>query len=282
MFDKLIASERARMRLKFICIFIEGVLVLAVLFMFFNMAFGWFARNRVLNASGMQVKPMGYELPTVNAWRFDLTDEDSGEAIDKTGTWVDACYHSDPEEAWDILPLTEQDHNGGTGEKFTFRSIHLGTVDNLLFASEDNTFYVRFNVSDLSAIGATANVACEIGPEDLHFYDLEGTERTSVLTAEQKTAFSQLVTVEWQVSDTAYDMTVAADAAALTALFDNSDTDTLATDGTAAVTSGHTGPYYVYLRFSPHLENCFTATDAISEYMPCQLVFDASVTLVLE
>ena len=274
-----------------------GLFVLGVVLLYLNSAFGWFAMNEDVSGGGAGVKSTGQLTPGVHAWRFDIkpagsqTPVETGEDFIKDGIWVDALDTATTDDANDIVSVAL---NTGTGEKYTFISLHLGTVDNLLDLSDDNCFYIRLDMTADVIGNRGAAVSASYAANSMKFYSSTGAE-VSKATLDAKSAeiynlLLGLVDIDCAVSATPYDMTTAAGATAVEALFETAAaanaTVTLDTnyiqlartgESTAVYAPSDDTPYYLYMRLRPDLATCFDATHDISEYMPCQILFNMQI-----
>ena len=275
---------------RFIAVILVGAIAGLSVFLFFNNSLGWFVNSKTVSGSGMRVAPDGSVLPDMQAWRFDLDatvngDED-GDALIKTGSWVNAIDTSTATTPKGILPVVVQTYGSGeSGEIFTFRSLHLGNVDNLLTLSNDNCFYIRFDVTGelfQSAIGYSLTTA------DVHVYDFDGNDQTAYIDALEDEnhnslnalqQFVDIFQVDAAVSSSEY--TPEDDQDDIDALFYTGDERTgMLTNGAALRDLGEqSDAYYIYVRFSPDLEKCFEATDDIVAIMPCEITFDLTLSL---
>lgn len=275
---------------------VAGVVIL------FNSTLGWFSKNRNVSGEGMGVHGKDMSFPSVHAWRFDMDNED-GESFDKSGTWVEGLdvSTSDPIDLV-CVEATSQSSNSAEEaqrEQFTFVSLHLGTVDNLLDLSEDNCFYIRLDVTDdiIADLGTSVRASYTIS--DIVFYDNRRVDQTSALETSFPEVYEELcglIDVDCAVSLGAKAMTVSAEATEIEGFFDTCVNESSAAEVTAdadeyvqldrsgtstpiytASESGGSSAYYIYVRLRPDLATCFDATHDISVYMPCQIVFDISL-----
>ncbi|MCR5693826.1 MAG: hypothetical protein K6G89_02505 [Clostridia bacterium] len=284
MSDKITKSQKLKLLGSFVTTVPLGVLAVMAIIIYLNSTFGWFAQNTQVSGRGMSARVEDVTFPDMKAWRFDLNAQSNGDelgdTLDKDGTWVDAIDSLTTTNPKGILPVVENVYNSGdTGEKFKYISLHLGTIDNLLTTSDDNCFYIRFDVTEdlfRSAIGFSLTTS------GVHIYSLDGAERTSTIAAIVDgegnnlniiDTFVEIFQVDAAISTTEY--TPAANQAAIDALF---------TSGSRLVNGGalhdfgtQSDSYYLYVRFSPDLEKCFEATDHIATYMPCEVTFDVSL-----
>lgn len=294
------APAKKPMRLlagRFVMLVTMFVILVALLVIYLNRSLGWFSQNEEVTGNGMSVLADLDDFPDMNAWRFDMdatlgsgdnTDE-NGDHIVKEGSWVSAI---DPSGTTNvdktILPVVENG-SGGTlhSEQYMFRSLHLGTVDNLLTLSNDNCFYLRFDVTQViyrSAIGYSLSDA------GIHIFDQSREECTTEVGAIEGVdvlgKFVELFLVDAAVSTSRYEPN--ADLDEINALFytteNNVTTRTgLLTNGGALLDLGEfDGPYYIYVRFSPDLDKCFEATDHIVTYMPCEITFDFTLSITFD
>ena len=293
--DKIKKYRRLFPQLLLLCItsltLVMGIVIVC------NSTLGWFAQNRNVHGTGATVRAQGSEMPLIRAWRFDMATED-GESFDKTGTWVEGLDLSTA-DVRDIKPVETMDASASSSEQYSFISLHLGTVDNLLDLSDDNCFYIRVDITPLILNDMGTALRASYSVEDLVFYSNVGNDETSTLETSYAETFAELlglVDFDCAVSATAYDMTnSAADATAVESLFGSKkESGTLVLDDTEqeyiqldraggtvqlyTAASNDTG-YYLYIRMRPDLETCFDATHDISMFMPCQLVFDISIEL---
>ncbi|MBQ9481451.1 MAG: hypothetical protein IJU84_04735 [Clostridia bacterium] len=232
--------------------------------------------------------------PPLHAWIFDVDNEESGETILKKGTWKNALGNGTDNPNYSIKGISEG--NGvGNSEKFTFKTLHLGTVDNLLQASSDNYFYLCFDVTNIEQMGKKVRAKYSVTKNDIKLYDLDGYEHNISQTSSDEhyeevdySLFVDVFQIELAVSTVYYDLAAdtaenTANATAVAALFTSGNTDgyvklTNNNNNNAnfadVFTTDKTSAYYLYVRLSPNLENCMTATEAIATLMPCELVFD--------
>lgn len=239
-----------------------------------------------------------YPAPTMQAWKYTISNEDIGDTIVKTGIW-EVASSSD----YVIDHITTRTQTASNMEKYSFSSLHLGTVDNLLDLSKDNVFYIRFYVPATPTAKSKARAKYALSENDILFYDLDGNEYTyndgtpivgsgSLLIDFSK--FVEIINVDVAASDTAYDPTTFnadsscqdEDIAALFAVEKDAEhpngyvTLVNGADFADAFDAEKTSGYYLYVRISPNLKNCMEATDSIATLMPCELVF--GITLEME
>ena len=296
-------ANRKYFTVRLIGMILLGLFVLGAILLYFNKAFGWFAQNEEVEGNGMAIQADNSGFPNIKAWRFDISHDggttfaETGEDFEKTGAWHDAL-NTVTLDATDILPVTVSGENDDDNpEQFTYISLHLGTVDNLLDLSEDNCFYLRLDMTADMIAAHGGSVSASYNVEDLTFYsvtgnivDLEHGDQTEQATY---ALLMQLVDMDCAVSTTAYEMTTAADASAVEALFTTATTAASVTPGTnykQAPRNGTETPiyapadptaaYYLYVRLRPDLATCFEATHDISEYMPCQILFDMVINFM--
>ncbi|MBQ9416643.1 MAG: hypothetical protein IJU20_07380 [Clostridia bacterium] len=267
-----------------VIVVIVGLAVLGALVIFFNRSLGWIVENRNVNGldnTSMQVD--GDFMPQMHAWRFDmdatiesgaLEDED-GDTFSKTGVWVDALDSSSVTDSNAILPIVIR---SGGGEKYTFRSLHLGTVDNLLTLSNDNCFYIRFDVTERPLRSA---IRYELSSSAVRIYSQDGVDRTQEIQQTDSDAialFADLLVVEAGVSTEEYEPSEKLNE--MDALV--SSDGLLVNGGDWKELKGLEQGYYVYIRFYPDLSKCFDATTHIVKYMPCEIVFDLELLVSFE
>ena len=294
MLNNMSKSQMIKLLGSFISTFFLGVLVILVIVMYLNPSLGWFSRNKEVAGNGIGVATDSIQFPDIHAWRFDLDanvdgDED-GDTLDKDGSWVDAVDHNTSTNPEGMLPVITKTYGSGvSGEKFTFRSLHLGTIDNLLTLSNDNCFYIRFDVTD--EIYRTA-IGYSLGTTNIRFYDVEGNDETSAIgsmvdensqSLEVLQKCVDLLIVEAAVSSEEYEPFT--DQSAIDALFTmtGETRNEQLTNGAALKDLGEqSDDYFVYIRLSPDLEMCFEATDHIATYMPCQITFDITFSLAFD
>lgn len=285
-----IKKQNAALLSRLIAIILIGAITGLSVFIYFNSALGWFAGNKNVSVSGMSVTPDGVIFPEMNAWRFDLTatsngDED-GDALVKTGSWVNAIDTTTTTNPKAILPVVEKTYGAGeSGEILTFRSLHLGTVDNLLTLSNDNCFYIRFDVTDELF---QSTVGYSLTTSGIHVYDFDGNDQTAYIDALEDENHNSLNALQQFVDIFQVDAAVSSSEYTpddnqddIDALFYTGSTRTgLLVNNAANVSLGEqSAAYYIYIRFSPDLEKCFEATDDIVPFMPCEVTFDVTLTL---
>ena len=268
---------------RLIALVLSFCLLLAIVIVYLRNSLGWFASNKDVSGNGAQVKVTADNFPDMHAWRFELTqtltggDEDADSLI-KTGTWVDALDNETTTAPKGILPVIENTvEQNVEKEKFTFRSLQLGTVDNLLSLSADNCFYIRFDITEEKLY--QISLGYSLVEAGIHFYQTDGTEVGSETIP--KGPFVDLFVVDYFVSTTAYDPST--DTAQSTTVFDAMEllcTNTSLENGADLLAlPEQENAYYLYIRFSPDLEKCFEATDHIAQYMPCEITFDVTLTV---
>lgn len=279
-------SDDKQLNCRLIAVLVEGLLVIVALFVFCSMAFGWFAKNNQMSTGNMRVGAGGAGFPEMHAWRYDMDatlgtgegniDED-GDAFDKTGTWVDALDSTTTTNPKGILPNEIYTGNAHTSQ-YLFRSLHLGTVENLLTLSNDNCFYIRFDV--IGAVCSPSSISYSLTSSGIKIYDQEGSDvTTTIASLNELEDFVSVFTADAAVSTTAY--VPSTDQEDIDALFyTNNERTGLLTNGAAPVRlADGSEEYYIYLRFSPDLAMCFDATDGIAAYMPCEVTFDVTLTV---
>ena len=328
-FKKLSALFKSRIYREMVLSATSAIVIAVIIFMsaavFFNGSLGWFSQNRQVSGSGMSVSPGASDFPEMHAWRFDLTatvgtgdntDED-GDTLDKRGQWVDALDHETVTDPEGILPVENYSGNAHH-ELLKFKSLHLGTVDNLLTLSEDNCFYIRFDVTDELF---RTYVGYSLDDSGITVYDQDRNDRTSEIAALEDEEHNSLNALDKFVELFQADVAVSANEFTpgliynkatgelitgepgegvvtatgeemIDALFYTTETveGNEVTTRTGLLTNGddlrdlgeQARAYYIYIRFSPDLEKCFEATDHIATYMPCEITFDVTLTLSFE
>lgn len=266
-------------KFKFKMILTCGTLV-ALLFILISstIVYGWFS-NRHNQARSIAFIAGEGDVPNMQAWIFDMINENTGEASNKDdGTWRSILISdlSDKyEPSYEIAALTE--NSNADSEKYIFTSLHLGTVDNLITLNRENYMFIRFDITNPSTQGGKAKFAYDFPAEGkyIRVYANDGTEVTGVDTTE----FNDFLVMEYAISTTAYEPSSNYDA--MIALFTEDNTagygKISAADEILEVSDNgdaFTDAYYLYLRLSPNLEKCILATESISIYMPCQLTYD--------
>lgn len=282
-----------------------GLFVLFVTLLYLNSAFGWFAMNEDVSGGGAGVRSSGHINPNVHAWRFDIVQNnahlETGEDFIKDGVWVDALDAATTADPNDLVSVEVSPENDQVDtETFRFISLHLGTVDNLLDLSDDNCFYIRLDMTAdvIGNRGAAVNLRHNI--VGMEFYSSGGALIDAEDLGEAYDRLRGLVDIDCAVSATAYDMTTAAGATAVKALFttkipqeQGQEQQTVTPDANyVEIPHGETGapvyapqdnsPYYIYIRMRPDLETCFDATHDISVYMPCQILFNMEIEVGFE
>lgn len=276
-----------------------GLFVLFVLMIYLNAAFGWFSMNNNVDGDVTTVQPAVTVDPNLHAWRFDLSPDngvtlvETGEDFSKDGVWVDALDTATADDVNDLVSVEiSPDNDPVNTERFKFISLHLGTVDNLLDLSDDNCFYIRLDMTADVIGNRGASVSARYDVTDMEFYSSEGDLIDHADLGEAYERLRGLVDLDCAVSATAYDMTTAAGATAVKALFATQagagqtvtpETDCIViprgADGAPVYEPEDDAPYYLYLRMRPDLETCFDATHDISHYMPCQILFDMEIEI---
>ena len=275
--------EKNKIVRRLIALVLSFCLLLAIVIVYLRNSLGWFASNKDVSGIGAQVKVTADNFPDMHAWRFELTqtltggDEDADSLI-KTGTWVDALDNETTTAPKGILPVIENTvEQNVEKEKFTFRSLQLGTVDNLLSLSADNCFYIRFDITEEKLY--QISLGYSLVEAGIHFYQTDGAEVDSSVIP--RGPFVDLFVVDYFVSTTAYDLST--DTASSTTVFDAMEllctNDSLENGADLLALPEQENAYYLYIRFSPDLEKCFEATDHIAQYMPCEITFDVTLTV---
>lgn len=269
--------------------FIATVAAIAVALLTFSsiQVLAWFINSREGSREIALTTDEGV-MPELAAWRFHVTNEESGMTFEKNGTWESAVVSASTTSPKAIQSVTPYASGSTITEKYQFTSLHLGTVDNLLDLSKDNYFYVRLAVTDVAYQGRKAKAGFSLTEAGIHFYDQDGVDQTSTLSSaigisgnRLFTEFCNLFIVECATSATAYDPINSY--ASLEGLFSSSNaTYHKLTRNAAAIdlfASDQTAPYYIYFRFSPDLDKCFDATETTTVYMPCEILFDVTLNL---
>lgn len=257
-------------------------------------AFAWFSTT-FESENGVKYQTGDGTFPVMHAWMFNMTQEESGEDTAKVGTWVSAAtatsaspssdgqINIDSEEEGYLLSGVVLNNSNSITEKYVFKSLHLGTIDNLLSLSNDNYLYLRFDITTPNTMGRIACASYLIGETDFHFYDATSADQTAAVitkatTYNKQSIFSEMVGVECVASTTAY--APGANLSDLESLFENNGT--LLENGaelSEIYTDENNTTYYFYVRFFPDLEKCTEATDYFGEYMPCEILFDVEFTV---
>ena len=222
--------------------------------------------------------------PDFYAWVYDVQDENSGETLMKSGSWRNIAVNGTGiDHTFEIQKAT--DRGIANSEKFTFTSLHIGTVDNLISLSSDNYFYMRFDIDNTVRQGRKAKIGYTLSSAGLHFYDLNGVDQTNSLSAQEKEDFISIPIVEYAIGTVKYDLAAnAAQQSSIDDLFTSENTNGygLLTNGAALTdifNTDRTDGYTLYLRIHPDLDTCFEVTDALGTYMPCQVLYDFDLDL---
>ena len=257
-------------------------LVLALVFSTFD-TYAWYSNlwigeRQLVFTAGVGEDPLFY------AWIYDVTNEESGETLLKTGIWRNIAQNGTG-DGRDCQIAAVQERGVADSEKYLFTSLHLGTVDNLISLSNDNYMYLRFDVNDVARQGRKLRIGYSLSSDGVHFYDLEGADQTASLTAQTLTEFVGLLNVEYALSTEKYDPTVStAQADSLAGLFSAQNAMGFGklTNG-AALTDlfqeDRAEGYTLYLRFYPDLQGCFDVTEFLGAYMPCEILYDLTLDL---
>lgn len=235
-----------------------------------------------------------YVTPNFQAWIFDADEEETGESSNRDdGDWVSATTQV---SSVTVLKAVETETSQSINEHYKFKSLHLGTVDNLLNLGNDNYFYVRFDITDIVKMGKLVKVGYTLDNDDITIYNADGNEVSIVETLSNPPAantvtgdYTDLVCVECAIStalfsDPSASVTIDGSSRDIDYIFSSDNTGKYVAlengdDPVYVSETEMTQAYYLYVRISPDLEACTLAAEVLSVYMPCELTFDIYLNL---
>ena len=246
----------------------------------------WLAKNSISFTTG------NYLTPNYHAWMFDALEEESGESSNRDeGQWVDATQTISEST---VLKKVELNSNNSITEYLTFKSLHLGTIDNLLRLGNDNFFYIRFDVTDYIKMGKLVKVSYSISNNNIKIYNSEGTQLTIVSehsdTPNTITGnYEDLITIDCAVSTYLFSnprssVTISGESRSIDYLFTDGNTGNYVSlengdDPVLVSSTEQSSAYYLYIRIVPDLDKCVEATEVLSVYMPCEITFDVDLDI---
>jgi hypothetical protein len=182
-----------------------------------------------------------------------------------------------------LIPSVSYTEDNGT-YTFEMKSLHLGTVDNLVIMNPDNIVYLRFHLqSDThgnSAASLTADLSDILG-QKIRVYHTDGYEVTDNSVKSQLEALHE-ATPFLQLQGCVSDLALSPDDDAFADLPFSAETsfgnalDLYEADGQPME-----GDYYVYVRIMPNLSAFAPASELLNSYMPCVLLFDTKIELTV-
>ena len=234
----------------------------------------WSSAESVLDFTAGDVTP-----PTGVMWLYD-TAQDLG--AQDPGGWTQHALTPDAADGFLLLaPGVEQTQTGGA-YSFALRSLHLGTVDNLVTLAPDNTVVLRLALD--AALQGNTSATVTLAPfgdvaQGVHVYDGEGAAQTDAALMQA------LADIHTQTPFMRF--AACLDARALTpadADYETLDFCTPVPIGEsialiADAASAPMGAYYIYVEITPSLAAFAAASEELNRYMPCTLLFDTRLTL---
>lgn len=219
--------------------------------------------------------------PAATMWLYSTAlEESNAEAVG----WVEHPLTGDAEDphAYLIPGVNYEESNGAY--LFEIKSLHMGTVDNLVIMNPDNVVCLRFSFdSDIhgnSAAALTAELSDSLG-QMLRIYRSEGQEVTdATLKSRLMAIHEQTPFLQYQACVSAQELSPKDDAFAELPFSEETlfgESLDLYGDGQQPVE----GQYYVYIKIMPHLSAFAPASELLNSYMPCVVLFDSQIQLTV-
>jgi hypothetical protein len=255
------------------------VLLLALLVCLVGASYAWLADfwssgEGVLGLSAGDLVP-----PEGVMWLYDsAADLEAAQP----GGWVQHTLTPNDGDGFLMqAPGVEQTQTEGA-HSFALRSLHLGTVDNLVTLSEDNTVVLRFAFDSTLHGNGSVEVLFTLGgtlAQSVQVYDKDGAAHTDAATIEAlELACASSPFLQYAACiDT---RAIAPDDAEFSTLAFGDHV--MAGERVQLITDAATAPegaYYVYVSITPNLTPFTAASEALNRYMPCTLLFDTLLVL---
>jgi len=254
-----------------------GLLLLLSALLLATATYAWMSDGFVTPDSEISFTTGKTTPPPVKMWIY--TDEEEDEDLAAANRWVEQSVTTVDSE--NTAPGSTASVTDGK-YTFTLTTLHLGTVDNLIFLDDDNDVYLRVMI-DPETLGNTVAITVALKSTDgIELYDSEGTLVTDETEgANPKTPLADLYAIhavkpllkaDYVVSKTAYTPYTMIDEVRNGFSPIGDDTTYVAPDG---------DDYYLYLRIHPNLAAFMEATRFLYVYMPCTILFSVDIDLMI-
>ena len=254
-----------------------GLLLLLSALLLTTATYAWLREGFVTPDSEVSFTTGKLNPPPAKMWIY--TDEDEDENLAAASRWVEQNVTTVGSE--NTAPAAASSVTDGK-YTFTLTSLHLGTIDNLIFLGDDNDVYFRVMI-DPATLGNTVAITVALKSADgLELYDAEGTPVTDETEGEHpKTPLADLYEInaekpllkaDYVVSKTAYTPYTMTDGVKNGFSAIGADTTYVAPDSDS---------YYLYLRIRPNLTAFMEATRFLYVYMPCTMLFSMDIDLMI-
>ena len=214
--------------------------------------------------------------PAASMWLYSTELEENDP--DKLG-WVEYSLTEDEQDPHLFrLPQAQSVESEGI-YTFELKSLHLGTVDNLVIMNQDNIVCLRFcfnsEVHGNSVAMLTADLSDSLG-RMLHLYNSDGVEITDArVYSELETIHAQTPFLQYQGCVSSQKLSPSEDAFAELPFSE----ETLFGESVDLYENAEPleGEYYVYIKIMPNLSAIAPASELLNAYMPCVVLFDAEI-----
>lgn len=214
--------------------------------------------------------------PTASLWLYSTELEENDP--EKLG-WVEYSLTGDEQDPHLFhLPQVQSVENEET-YNFELKSLHLGTVDNLVIMNQDNVVCLRFcfdsEVHGNSVAMLTADLSDSLG-RMVHLYSSDGVEITDAeVYNELETIHAQTPFLQYQGCVSQQEFSPNEDAFAELPFSD----ETRFGESVNLYENGEPfeGKYYVYIKIMPNLSAFAPASELLNAYMPCVVLFDVEI-----
>lgn len=236
----------------------------------------WNSEQSIWNFSVGTVPP-----PIATMWLYSTDFEESN--AEERG-WIE---HSlmDSEQAPHafLMPKVKSEENNGV-YTFEMKSLHLGTVDNLVIMNPDNIVCLRFAFDSKAQGNSTAILTADLSDalgQKFQIYDSNGyavideSLKNDLMELHSQNSFLQyqacVSAQELSPNDDAFQSLVFSEEMLFGTELD------LYGDGGEAIED----EYYIYIKIMPNLSAFAPASELLNAYMPCVILFDAQIQLTV-
>ena len=232
---------------------------------------GWNSGLSLFDFSAGVVPP-----PTATVWIYSTELENEGAKAE----WVSHPIGGDTENPYDFLMPSLNVEKDETTYSFETKSLHFGTLDNLVVMNFDNMIYFRFDFHSEVHGNSAARVEADLSGQMLHLYDLDGQDRTELLKNDLLGIHNTTSFLQYQGCVSSKALTPDSDGFDELPLSEKTmlgETLDLYANGQQQIE----GAYYIYIKIAPNLSAFAPASELLNPYMPCVISFDTQLQLTV-
>ncbi len=243
--------------------------------------YAWFSSRWTSGQSHWEALVGKTPPPEATLWLYSTDLEESN---DDARGWVEHTLTGNEQDPHAFLLPSVQSQESDGVYTFEMKSLHLGTVDNLVLMTQDNIVCLRFAFDPEIHGNSTARLSMDLSDtlgQEVRLYDANGGAVTDTALMEQ------LMALHEQNSFLQYQACVSTQALSpdddgFQALAFSEETrfgeELDLYDG---MNTPITDPYYVYITITPNLSAFAPASELLNAYMPCVMLFDTQIQLTV-